>query len=121
MRQERETDSHVYVCFEVQDSGIGIAEDVLPTLFEPFRQADASTARHFGGSGLGLHIARKVRSFLLRHVLFLSANVFSLCSSIAGRTHGRQCRVDEYVRQGDDHDDPSTTQEGTVGEFVDFE
>lgn len=42
----------------VEDDGIGIAEDVLASLFQPFRQADASTAKRFGGSGLGLAIAR---------------------------------------------------------------
>ncbi|MBK1720195.1 response regulator, partial [Thiocystis violacea] len=42
----------------VADTGIGIEEQRLPELFESFVQADASTARHHGGSGLGLTIAR---------------------------------------------------------------
>jgi signal transduction histidine kinase len=45
--------------YRVSDSGIGIAPDRLDTLFTEFRQADATIASEFGGSGLGLSITRK--------------------------------------------------------------
>jgi len=52
----RQIDSKVQIV--VQDSGVGIAPDFLPHIFERFTQADASTTRQHGGLGLGLAIVR---------------------------------------------------------------
>jgi signal transduction histidine kinase/DNA-binding response OmpR family regulator len=46
--------------FEIIDSGIGIPQHKIDTLFEPFTQADASTTRRFGGTGLGLSICKNL-------------------------------------------------------------
>ncbi len=53
-------DDYVRIEFLVEDTGIGIAEDVLPNLFSAFTQADSGTTRKFGGTGLGLTISRQL-------------------------------------------------------------
>ena len=57
----KETDEkHVTISFEVKDSGIGMTPEQLEKIFDPFKQADESITRKFGGTGLGLTITKNI-------------------------------------------------------------
>ncbi|MEL6346646.1 MAG: ATP-binding protein, partial [Myxococcota bacterium] len=58
----RKADGHVE--FSVQDTGEGIPPERLSSIFEPFTQADETTTRRFGGTGLGLTISAKLVSLM---------------------------------------------------------
>src|SRR5439155_6733558 len=57
-------DTRALVRFQVIDSGIGIPADKIGTIFDSFTQADTSTTRRFGGTGLGLTIASQLVSLM---------------------------------------------------------
>ncbi|MBW1863161.1 MAG: response regulator, partial [Deltaproteobacteria bacterium] len=61
---EEEEDDRIKIHAKIRDTGIGIPEDKLSTIFEPFQQVDGSTTRKYGGTGLGLSVCKKISELM---------------------------------------------------------
>ncbi|KAK2590007.1 Chk1 protein kinase [Conoideocrella luteorostrata] len=72
-RLDSETNDSATLTFWVQDTGIGIPGQQLAKLFQPFSQADASTARKYGGSGLGLSICKSLIEIMMKGTIQLES------------------------------------------------
>ena len=57
--ERQDMDGSDWITFRVSDTGIGLSAEQIVGLFQPFTQADASTTRRFGGTGLGLALTRR--------------------------------------------------------------
>lgn len=91
LHARHQTHPHPALIFEVQDTGIGISADQLERLFTPFSQADSSTTRRYGGSGLGLSISQSLARMLDGEIVAQSTPgrgstfVFRLSAGIVNR------------------------------------
>ncbi|MEM9110629.1 MAG: ATP-binding protein [Planctomycetota bacterium] len=97
-----EAPDHTEMRFEVIDSGIGIEADKLKQLFKPFSQADSSTTRRFGGTGLGLTLSKRFARMLDGDI-----SVTSKAGRGSTFTLGIRVRVVETQQAGTPQDPPA--------------
>ena len=85
-----------FVSFSIADSGIGITDEQMKNLFQPFSQADSSTTRNFGGTGLGLTITKKFSEILGGKIIVTSESGVGTTFTLVLPRNTRQNIADEY-------------------------
>lgn len=68
---ERKNDQ-IKICFEVHDTGIGMSQEQIAMMFQPFRQLDESSTRQFSGTGIGLALCKRLAEMLGGQILIKS-------------------------------------------------
>ena len=61
-------DGKATLCFTIQDTGVGMSEDYLPKIFEPFSQEDSSSTNRYGSTGLGMPITKSMVELMNGHI-----------------------------------------------------
>lgn len=73
VHEDRTEDDVVFIQFQVSDTGVGMDQEMLGRLFQPFEQENAVTAKKYGGSGLGLSITKNLVDLLQGNISVTSA------------------------------------------------
>jgi PAS domain S-box-containing protein len=77
--------THIFLRFSVEDSGIGMSNEQLERLFQPFTQADGSITRRYGGTGLGLTICRRLVDLMQGEMAVTSREGMGSCFTFTVR------------------------------------
>jgi signal transduction histidine kinase/DNA-binding response OmpR family regulator len=117
----QQDNSESFICFEVEDTGIGISTEKQDTIFEGFMQADDTTTRKFGGTGLGLAITKQLAKLLGGKVTMASqagkGSVFTLTIA-AGVDVTSRPSFDKYDYAGELHEKVEDPEHQFSGEIL---
>ncbi|NWE50826.1 ATP-binding protein [Brevundimonas sp. P7753] len=124
VRGTRISDRRVRFDFSVTDSGSGISREDLDRLFQPFTQVDNSSTRRFGGTGLGLTIARRMAQIMGGDITVASrlgeGSTFTL--SIEGEvvewSHAEPAEIIDAAIDGGDHMDVLVVEDHPVNRMI---
>ncbi|MCP4500842.1 MAG: response regulator [Deltaproteobacteria bacterium] len=122
-----------WLCFVVNDTGVGISSEKKEAIFEAFRQADGSTSRAYGGTGLGLTISRRLATLMgglltveseedigSTFILLLPRNHFLVPREGEPRHEDgpreQDSCVDDFSAHHDDDDQGAAQKQAEVGE-----
>jgi signal transduction histidine kinase/DNA-binding response OmpR family regulator len=92
LKVEEETDHQLKLHTTVRDTGVGIPENKLESIFEVFQQADGSTTRKYGGTGLGLAISRQIAQIM-------KGDIWVESETNKGSTFHFTCWVDKSIKE----------------------
>ncbi|MCF7974742.1 MAG: response regulator [Phycisphaerae bacterium] len=112
----REDNHQHFIQFDVEDTGIGIAKDRHQAIFDSFTQADGSTARQYGGTGLGLTVTRQLTKLMGGELSLISepgqGSVFSLVIPVGTEILGQPSLNRDHGLEQAAHDSqhPDTIQ-----------
>jgi signal transduction histidine kinase len=111
------TETSVWICCDVWDTGIGIPENALPCLFKKYMQASADHARKYGGTGLGLAICKQLVELMGGQLTVTSrvseGSTFTFILPYkVGRSDDYSDDQDEFSDMADQQSEPDDTAEG---------
>ena len=84
----------------IKDTGIGMTSEELGKLFQPFVQADATVTRHFGGTGLGLVISKKLMQQMKGDITVESVKGLGSCFEITMHCDTQQVSLVDHFEPG---------------------
>lgn len=110
------TDGKEWIQFNVTDTGIGMSPEKLKKLFQAFSQADTSTTRKYGGTGLGLYLSKQFAEMLGGHIIVESeegrGSTFTLMLPV--RSEENQVKSEEKIKS-EEQAKKSSEQEVSIG------